>query len=232
MRSPIERFGRQYSEFDLRRGPVRSSKLKPTPTPDARAFIPTSVALQRLHDEAPTDHFTLGWLMGSLRKRSFGIVMLLLALVAMAPGVSIVAGLLLMIPAFQMIAGQPAPVFPRRIAAHPFPTRHLAALVQRAVPVLRYLEKVIHPRWPTPLEATKRLVGIVVVILNTTLVFTPIPLSNVVPALVIALISLAYLEEDGLLLSIALLAAVIVLTVELMAVWETVLGAKWIRGLW
>jgi hypothetical protein len=51
--------------------------------------------------------------------------------------------------------------------------------------VLRYLEKVIHPRWPTPLEATKRLVGIVVVILNTTLVFTPIPLSNVVPALVI-----------------------------------------------
>jgi Exopolysaccharide synthesis, ExoD len=126
------------------------------------------------------DHFTLG-----LRKRSFGIVMLLLALVAMAPGVSIVAGLLLMIPAFQMNAGQPAPVFPRRIAARPFSTRHLAALVPRAVPVLRYLEKVIHPRWPTPLEATKRLVGIVVVILNTTLVFTPIPLSNVVPALVI-----------------------------------------------
>jgi hypothetical protein len=33
--------------------------------------------------------------------------------------------------------------------------------------------------------ANRRLVGIVVVILNTTLVFTPIPLSNVVPALVI-----------------------------------------------
>jgi hypothetical protein len=73
--------------------------------------------LQRLHDEAPTDHFTLGWLMGSLRRRSFGIIMLLLALVAIAPGVSMVAGLLLMIPAFQMIAGQPAPVFPRSIAA-------------------------------------------------------------------------------------------------------------------
>ena len=170
--------------------------------------------------------------MGNLRKRSFGIIMLLLALVAMAPGVSIVAGLLLMIPAFQMIAGQPAPVFPRRIAMHPFPTQHLAALVQRAVPVLRYLEKVVHPRWPTPLEATKRLVGIVVIILNTTLVFTPIPLSNVVLALVIALISLAYLEEDGLLLLIALSAAVIVLMVELMVVWQMVLGAKWISRVW
>jgi hypothetical protein len=107
--------------------------------------------------------------------------MLLLALVAMAPGVSIVAGLLLMIPALQMIAGQPAPISPRRIAARPLPTRHLAALVQRAVPVLRYLEKVIHPRWPTPLEATKRLVGTVVVILNTTLLFTPIPMSKSSP---------------------------------------------------
>jgi hypothetical protein len=49
---------------------------------------------------------------------------------------------------------------------------------------------------------------------------------------VIALISLAYLEEDGVLLSIALLAAIIVLTVEFVAVWQTVVGAKWIIGLW
>jgi hypothetical protein len=188
--------------------------------------------LQQLHDEAPKDHFTLGWLMSRMHKRSFGLIMLLLAVVAIAPGVSIVAGLLLMIPAFQMILGQNMPVFPRRIAARPMPTRHLAALVQRAVPVLRYLEKLIHPRWPTPLDATKRLVGAVVVLLNITLLFTPIPLSNVVPALVIALISLAYLEEDGLLLSIALLASIVVLAVELTAVWETILGAKWIFSLW
>jgi hypothetical protein len=188
--------------------------------------------LQRLHDEAPTGHFTLGWLMGRLGKRSFGIIMLLLAVVAVAPGVSILAGLLLMIPAFEMMAGRPAPVFPRRIAARPLPTRHLAALVQRAVPVLKYLEKMIHPRWPTPLEATKRLVGCVVAILNTTVVFTPIPLGAVVPALVIALISLAYLEEDGLMLLIALLAAVTVVTVAFAAVWGTVLGAQWIHRLW
>jgi hypothetical protein len=85
---------------------------RPTPLADARAFVPTSVLLQRLHDEAPRDHFTLGWLMSSLSKRSFGVIMLLLALVALAPGVSIVAGLLLMIPAFQMIAGRLAPAFP------------------------------------------------------------------------------------------------------------------------
>jgi hypothetical protein len=137
-----------------------------------------------------------------------------------------------MIPAFQMMAGKPAPVFPRRIATRSLPTRHLAAVVQRSVPVLRYLEKVVHPRWHTPPEATKRLVGAVVVMLSTTLVLIPIPLSNVVPALVIGLISLAYLEEDGALLSIALLAAAIVLAAATGAIWEIVVGAKWIINLW
>jgi hypothetical protein len=170
--------------------------------------------------------------MGRLRKRSFGMIMLMLALVATVPGVSIVAALLLMIPAFQMIAGKPTPIFPRSIAARPLPTRHLAALMQRAIPVLRRLEKIIHPRWSTPLEPTKRLVGIVVVMLNSAVVLAPIPLTNVVPALVIALISLAYLEEDGLVLSIALLAAVIVMTIAAVVVWETVLGGNWLSGHW
>lgn len=190
--------------------------------------MPTSIVLQRLHDEAPADHFTLGWLMGKLSKRSFGIIMLLLALVATVPGISYIAGLLLMIPAFEMIAGREAPSFPRGIAARPFPTRHLAALMQRAVPVLRFIERMIHPRWHTPPEATKRLVGIVVVLLTVTVVFSPIPLSSVVPALMIALISLAYLEEDGLLLLISLSTAVVVLAIALVAVWETVAGAEWI----
>jgi hypothetical protein len=55
-------------------------------------------------------------------------------------------------------------------------------------------------------------------------VFAPIPLTNVVPALVIGLISLAYLEEDGLLLLIALLVSITVLAVASVAVWETVHG--------
>jgi hypothetical protein len=108
--------------------PVWSLSLPPGPLTKTRVLVPTSVVLQRLHDEVPTDYFTLGWLMHSLDKRSFGIIMLLLASVAIVPGLSIVAGLLLMIPAFQMIAGKPAPVF----AAPSLPTRRLAAVVQRS----------------------------------------------------------------------------------------------------
>jgi hypothetical protein len=209
---------------------LRSSERKMTASQDARTLINTSVVLQQLHDEMPSDYVTLGWLMGRLRKRSYGMIMLVLALVATVPGVCIVAGLLLMIPAFEMIAGRRAPIFPRRIAEHSLPTRHFAAFFRRATPVLKYLEKLTHPRWSPVVEVTKPLVGIIVVILSSIVVFAPIPLTNVVPALVIALISLAYLEEDGLVLSIGLLAAIVVLTVAVAAVWETVLGVKWLSG--
>ena len=158
--------------------------------------------------------------------------MLLLGLVAVAPGISIAAGMLLMIPAIQMMAGKLAPVFPRRIAERSFPTRRLASLVQRCLPVLRHLERVIHPRWRTPPGATRRIVGIVVALLGVTLVVSPIPFTNIVPALLVALISIAYLEEDGALLSAALSVAVITLAVAAMTVWETVIGAEWIVRLW
>jgi hypothetical protein len=111
------------------------------------------------------------------------------------------------------------------------PTKHFAALLKLAIPVLKCLEKMTHPRWPNVLEATKRLVGLTVVTLSSVVVFAPIPLANIVPSLVIALISLAYLEEDGLVLLIGLFAAIVVLTVALVGVWETFLGVKWLSGL-
>lgn len=193
--------------------------------PDARTFTPASVILQKLHDDAPADDFTLDWLMGNLQEHSFGLIMLLLAVLAAVPGICVVAGLLLMIAALQMIAGRAAPVFPRWIAARPLPTRHLGAVLQRAIPVLRYLEKVVHPRWSMPPVATRRVVGIAVILLSARLLLTPIPLSNVLPALIIGLISLACLEEDGLVLAIGLLMGFAVLAVDVWLVREMVLGA-------
>jgi hypothetical protein len=194
--------------------------------PDSGAFIPASAILQKLHDEAPAGHFTLDWVMGSLQKQSFGLIMLVLAVVAAAPGISLVGGLLLLIPAFQMIAGRPTPAFPRWIAARPFPAQHLGAVVERAIPMLRCLEKAIHPRCPMPPGATKRTVGFAVMMLSARLILTPIPFSNILPAFVIALISIAYVEEDGLMLSICLLVGFVVIAVDLAIVWEIVHGVK------
>ena len=61
-------------------------------------------------------------------------------------------------------------------------------------------------------------------LLSARLILTPVPLSNVLPALVIALISLAYAEEDGLMLLICLLAGFVVVAIDLTLVWKIVNG--------
>ena len=206
----------------------------PEPTrvpPDTVEHVPTSVVLRELLDEAPADCFTLDWLIGSLPDRSFGIVMLLLGVLAMVPLGSLIPGLLLAILAAQMTVGRHGPVFPRRIATQPLPTRHLARMGRQSIMVLEYLERVIRPRWPTPFGATKRVVGIVVFLLTCLILLAPLPLTNVPPAADIALISLAYIEEDGVLLALALMIALILLAIALAAVWGAVLGADWIGQL-
>jgi hypothetical protein len=192
-----------------------------------KARVPTSVVLEELLKDAPPDHVTIAWLMGSLRERSFGVVMLLMALVGLVPGASTLIGVLLSVPAFQMIMARQNPVLPRFVASRQLPTRRLAQLIGRAVPLLRHIERLIRPRWHTPFEATKRVVGLVVLLLGATLV-PPLPFGHVLPALVIMMISFAYLEEDGVFLCIALAAALVSLSITAAVAWATVRASDWL----
>ena len=193
---------------------------------------PSSRILQDVLDKAPENHFTIGWLISALRERSFGIVILFLGLLATAPIGSMVPGLMLMAVAVQMIAGRSELAFPGFLTARSLPTRYLFQLGGRAIPVLRSVEQAVHPCWPTAFETTKRLVGVMVLALTVILLLTPVPLSNVVPAVVIALISLAYIEEDGLLLSSAFLAAVVLIGAASAAVWGTIVSTIFISHTW
>ncbi|WP_377805767.1 exopolysaccharide biosynthesis protein [Azospirillum sp. A29] len=197
--------------------------------PVINPHVPTSEILRSLLAEAPVDFVTFGWLLDKLHTRSFGIVLLLLALIGLAPGTSPIVGLLLTIPAIQMILARESPAFPRIIASRRFPTPRLVRLVDRAVPLLRRMETVIRPRWKTPFEATKRVVGLVVLAL-TSVFFIPIPLSNIVPAVTIMLIALAYLEEDGVLLALSLAAAAGVILVAAFTVWQSVSAVRFMAS--
>jgi hypothetical protein len=197
-----------------------------------RKHMPSSQVLADLLHHAPPECFTLGWLMSKLQQRSFGIVLLVLGLLATTPIGSTVPGVVLAAVAFQMIVGRCELVFPQFISARSLPTLYLFRVGRHAIPVLQYLEKAVHPRWPTAFEAAKHFVAVVVLLLTAALLFTPVPLSNIAPAIGIALISLAYLEEDGLLLCSALLAAIILVSVASAAIWGTIVGVAFISRIW
>jgi hypothetical protein len=200
------------------------------PAGEMTTRIPTSALLDGLLRDADAERVTLRWLVDRLGDRSFGLVMLLLALLGTMPGASaIVAPLLAIFLAVQMMLGHAGPAFPRRVAERSVPTQGLARTLGRAVPMLRAIEGFIHPRWPTPFEATKRGVGLVVLLLGMMLL-APIPLSNFPPALVIALLAIAYLEEDGILLCVALAASALLLAVAAGAIWQTMGELGWVQG--
>jgi hypothetical protein len=144
--------------------------------------------------------------------------------VALVPGASIVAGLLMLAPAIQMLAGRHRPRFPARLAGRPIGSAALAGVLRRLLPGLRRLEGVVRPRWSTPVGATQRGVGGVVVLLALSLLL-PVPLSNLLPAAIIVLIAFAYIEEDGLLLAAGCGLGVLALLVGSALLWRSLSAA-------
>ncbi len=183
--------------------------------------IPTSAILERLVRDAPADAVTLAWIVGQLRERSFGIVMLIVALVGLVPGASLFVGVLLAVPAVQMMLGHAEPVLPGRVMARRVSTARLARLLERVIPLMKRLERIVRPRWTTPFRTTQRVVGFAILLLGGTLL-APIPFSHVIPILTIVLLAFAFLEKDGVLLAIALGGALVSLAITAAAVWGTV----------
>src|ERR1700751_3059759 len=71
--------------------------------------VPTSVVLMRLLVDAPADRVSLAWLVSRLGNRSFGLLMLVVAFLGLAPAVAMLAMLLLPFPAIQMVLGYERP---------------------------------------------------------------------------------------------------------------------------
>ena len=165
--------------------------------------------------------------MEQLGRRSFGLTLLVMGVIALIPGASTVMGVLVAWPAVQMMLGQEVGVLPRLIARRKIGVARLARVIRMVTPRLAWVERLIRPRWPTPFQTTKRLTGIVMLLLGLSMI-SPVPFSHVVPALVIMLLALAYLEEDGVALLIALIAALASLAITAATLWGAVETVDWL----
>jgi hypothetical protein len=172
------------------------------------APTPTSQLLAELIAQAPDGPVDLDWLLSHLDRRSFGLLLLLLGMLVIIPGVATVATLALLFPAVQMMLGKSAPSFPRFLSKRQFDFDRFRRFTVIVSPLLHAIERVSRPRWNARRDVTDRLVGLIVFLLALSAGW-PFPLVNVIPGLVVVLIAVAYLQEDGLLLVVAVAAALI-----------------------
>lgn len=159
-----------------------------------------SQTMRRLRDEAgPT--ISLREIADAMDERSFGaflFVFCLPSLIPMPPGATLVLGLPLIFIAWQIAAGRSEIWLPERLARYSFKNATFARIVDKSTPWLLRIENWIRPRhWHLGDRAAERLFGFYTLLLAFAVV-VPIPFGNWLPAVAIAIMSLAYTERDGI----------------------------------
>lgn len=182
----------------------------------------TSALLKRVLHELTDEPIRIGSLLYKLRKRSFGGVFLLLATLSLLPGVSIIAGFMMIVPALQMIMGYRAPLLPRFLRERRISIAQIRKLGNKAIPWVEKIEHYIKPRWlPLTSPAILILIGTTIMMLGIVITI-PLPLSNFAPAITVTCLAFGLLERDGLLIFIGLIFSVIALIIGVLITYVAV----------
>jgi hypothetical protein len=138
-------------------------------------------------------------LLVALQDRAIGALIFVFALpniIPMPPGASSILGTPLLFLTAQLAFGR-GPWLPGFITARSMDRAQFTAVVQRVAPWLERAERLLRPRITfLALPPFEYVIGGICLFLSIIL-FLPIPMGNIPPALAICLFSLAILERDG-----------------------------------
>lgn len=181
-------------------------------TGDKRPAIPpekTSEMLQKIMKLHTVRYIPAGILLFRLRRRSFGGLLLLLALLSLIPGVSIITGLIIMILGLQLCLGFRSPRLPHIWNDYRIDVPVIQKFVGILLPWTETLEKMIRPRmhWLTQFPFTA-LPGMLIMILAV-IVMLPLPFTGLLPVIALLFMALGLLERDGIMICIAYLISIL-----------------------
>jgi hypothetical protein len=177
----------------------------------------------------PDEHITIDELTKALGERAFGIVMLLFALpncIPAPPGMNSVFGIPLLLYAAQLMKGRGVPWQPAFIAKKKFKRETMIKLLEAADPKLKKIEKFCRPRLLFMASDTaERLLAFYIVLLSLCII-VPLWGTNFIPAVAAALISIALIEQDGLLSLIGIGLGLIGILITISIVWGLIAATK------
>jgi hypothetical protein len=236
----LARFFRRLADFfsDIRTaarearngaGPRLAAATADDAAPLSAELERTSHVLRRISREAPESYVTVDWLADNLKGRGFGLLLLFLALFNMLPFASAFGGLVTCFPAVSMILGRKRVWLPF-IGARPIKASYVRLALDQSIPHVERFEKYIRPRLAFLTDPPfENLHGLFVLVMALILIL-PIAGANFMPALAIALISLGYLERDGLTIILGWLTGLAFIAIAFVAlflansVWDWLFG--------
>ncbi len=172
---------------------------------DAAVDHKLSEDLQRLLDGHTDEPITFGELVDQLGDRGFGFSLLLLALPSALPvpaaGYSTPFGIAIVGLAAQMVMGRSTPWLPEKVLSRKLSPGFSKKMLGAAIAFLKRVEHLLKPRMPVMHGRAGMAVAGTLMVLMGCLMILPIPGTNTAPAMVIFLVAIGLIEEDGLALS-------------------------------
>ena len=163
---------------------------------------PISQVLIDLKNQLPQDDIRVADLLAALHERGFGFALFLFALPAALPlpglGVNLIIAAPLMFLTVQQALGKQAIWLPERLQHKSVASARFEAMVEAALPFIHKIEILIRPRLGFITEGIfSTLIGLAGLVMALS-ICVPLPLTNTVPAMGIALMALGVVMRDGL----------------------------------
>ncbi len=163
---------------------------------------PVSRILQELVEHHREEVVAFSTIRDSLDGQGFSLLIIILAFPAALPlpyppGFTTIVGVPLALFSVQMLLGFSAPWLPRWLGAKKVRRSLLVTVVGRAVPLLHKIEHRIRPRFAfMGRRWGEKLVGLVSLVCAI-LISIPVPFGHMLPGTALLLLSLGFLEQDG-----------------------------------
>ena len=169
----------------------------------------TSQMLKHFVDSIGDSNVSFAYVVQSFEQRSYAGIFFILAILCFLPGISILAGAVMILPSLQMLLGKKSPTLPKQLARMTISSDRLNHGFDWLMPRLIWLESWVKPRWEIfSSTIAKHIIGFVALLLAI-IVAVPFPLSNFLPAAAMLFISIGILERDGLLIALGLIVSFI-----------------------
>lgn len=159
-----------------------------------------------------SERVTITEILDALDARAFGLAILLFAIpsvIPMPPGVPTVVGIALLIVSVQMVFGRPELWLPGFLSKRSFSRKALVSGFEKIKPRLEFVERFARPRL---LFLTGRLgtivIGFIVLVMAIILILPLPPGGNFPPALASAILGMALVERDGVIVILGLMVTV------------------------
>jgi hypothetical protein len=141
-------------------------------------------------------------IVSALRQQAFALLVVVLGLpncLPMPPPIPLLCGFLLAFVALQIVLDRPSPWLPRKLLNRSVAKADVARAVERALPYVRWLERLSRPRFAffdTPVGM--RLIGVILLVIALGLLVAAPFIGQIPLGLAACLVGLGLVERDGL----------------------------------